>query len=231
MGRAARESEPEQRGDTPHRPRRIVPRVLFGLALLLAFGGVATARVVLSGEAEIKRSTAALEAGDAREAIVAARDAARWYAPGAPHVRVAYDRLIALARAAEEHRDDDLALFAWRAVRRAAIETSTVLSPFGDELAQADQEIARLMAKSPARAEPDPRVVQAELERLKKNQPARSLWAVLLCAGFATAAAGLFVWARQVGAAAGRLRFGAARAGMALTGLGVALWLVSVWRA
>ncbi len=73
-----------------------------------------------SGEKEIALSTAALRAGDAHAAVEHARRAAGWYMPGAPHVRVAYERLLALGTAAEGLGDRDTALFAFRGVRTAA---------------------------------------------------------------------------------------------------------------
>jgi hypothetical protein len=201
------------------------------LAAVISVLGVATARVVYSGEAEIKASNAALDAGDAREAIVRARRSARWYAPGAPHVAVAYDRLIALATTSEENRRDDLALLAWRAVRVSVIETKWLVSPHPEHLNRADSEIARIMAKSPKAAEPDALIRAEELQRLKRHEPPRTLWVALLAAGFIVLAAGLFLWARQVGGAGGRLVWSEAKSGALLTVLGAALWLVAVWRA
>ena len=204
---------------------------MFVLATVVTVLGIATARVVVSGEAEIEASNAALDGGDAREAIVRARRAAHWYAPGAPHVRVAYDRLIALAEASEQNRHDDLALLAWRGVRVSVIETRWLLSPHPEHLERADQEIARLMAKSPKAAEPDERIRIEELAKLKRHEAPRTPWVVLLAVGFVVLAAGLFTWGRQVGGAGGRLVWRQAKLGAVLTVVGAALWLVAVWRA
>lgn len=211
--------------------KSVFGRVLFALAALTAVLGVATARVVLSGEAEIKASTAALDDGDAREAIVHARRAARWYAPGAPHVPVAYDRLIALATASEQNRRDDLALLAWRGVRLAVIETRWVITPQPEHLERADEEIARIMAKQPREAEPDAMIRKEELQKLKRHEPPRILWVALLVGGFLGLAAGLLLWGKQVGGAGGRLMWSGAKSGMILTLVGAVLWLVAVWRA
>ena len=83
--------------DVKPRPgaRRISVGIAQGIALIGLVIAAATVRVVLAGEREIKDSTAALRAGDPHAAALHARRAAGWYAPGAPHVRVAYDRLIA----------------------------------------------------------------------------------------------------------------------------------------
>ena len=208
-----------------------VKRVLFALAIVITLLGVATGRVIYSGEAELAASTAALDAGDAREAIVRARRATRWYAPGAPHVAVSYDRLIALAAASEEHRRDDLALLAWRGVRVSVIETTWFGSTHGHHLDRANQEIARIMAKQPQVAEPDARIRAEELQKLKRHEPPRTLWVALLGGGFIALAAGLFFWARQVGDAGGRLAWSRGKAGMVVSVIGAVLWLVAVWRA
>ncbi len=214
-------------------------RALACAACALALVGAAATRVIQSGEAELAASTAALDAGDPREAVVRARRAAGWYAPGAPHVDAAYQRLAALGRAAEAHRRDDIALLAWRSMRSAAIDTRWLVSPRRDDIALANAEIARLMAKRPDEAEPDATIRQAQLQKLLRHEPPARAWAIALCASFALAALGLALWARGVGEAAGRLarrfflggptRHG--RWGVALTACGVALWLLSLWRA
>lgn len=201
------------------------------LAVVITVLGVATARVVYSGEAEIVASNAALDAGDAREAIVRARRAARWYAPGAPHVRVAYDRLIALAEASELNRRDDLALLAWRGVRVAVIETRWVVPSHPEHLDRANAEIARIVAKVPQSAAPDALIRAEELQKLRRHEPPRTLWVASLVLGFALLAVGLFVWGRQVAAAGGKLAWDRAKLGLVLTAVGAALWLVAVWRA
>lgn len=201
------------------------------LAVVITVLGVATLRVVYSGEAELRASDAALDAGDAREAIVRARRAARWYAPGAPHVAVAYDRLIALAEASEANRHDDLALLAWRGVRVAVIETRWIVPTHPEHLERANSEIARIVAKVPRAAEPDPLIRAEELAKLRRHEPPRTLWVVSLALGFALLAAGLFVWGRQVAGAGGTMMWRSAKLGVLLSAAGAVLWLVAIWRA
>ena len=222
-------AEAEQGGGL--RRARWLGRVLSLLALLCALGGAVTARVIVSGEAEIAASTVALEAGDPHEAVVRSRRAAGWYAPGAPHVRVAYERLVALARAGEAHRRDDIALLAWRSVRTAAIETRWLVTPHQQDLQLANREIARIMAKQPGVADPDARIASEQLQKLLRGEPARLPWVLALVAGFVLAMVGLSLWSRQVAAAGGKLAWGKARSGTVLTLVGLALWLVSVWQA
>ena len=131
---APRPAAPRSKGKTssparrPSRARRVARALAlsaFALSVAAALVFALGHRVVQAGEREVLASTAALASGDPREAVVRARRAAGLYAPFAPHVRVAYDRLAALATAAEKRGDRDLALFAWRGVRTAALETRT----------------------------------------------------------------------------------------------------------
>ncbi|MCA9617788.1 MAG: hypothetical protein KC731_02135 [Myxococcales bacterium] len=200
------------------------------MGALLGFLGLATARVAWSGEAEIAASTAALDAGDPREAIVRARRAAGWYLPGAPHVRVAYERLIALARGAEEHKRDDLALLAWRGVRSASIESRWLLTPHAQDRALAEKEIARLEAKRPEQLEPDAAALSEMLATLRGYDPVRPLWSGMMVLGCWLAAAGLVATARRAAGPAGQLDLAKARLPLATATFGVLVWLLGLWR-
>lgn len=197
----------------------------------MAVLGVATGRVIYSGEQELSASTAALDAGDPREAIVRARRAASWYAPGAPHVGVAYERLAALARAAEENKRDDLALLGWQAIRAASIDTRWLLSPHADDRERAEREIARLRAKIPNQVAPDAAIATEQLHKLRRHQPARPIWIVGLLSGFALLVGGLFVASRRAADAAGRLVLARAKVGLVVAVVGIGLWLLSLWQA
>src|SRR4029078_11014960 len=119
-------------------------------------------------------------AGDARGAAEHARRAAGWYAPGAPHVRVAYERLMALATTAEGRGDREIALFAWRGVRTAAIETRWLFTPHEEDLGRANQAIARLSAATPrppgTRGEPPAVIEREQLEALGRDEAPRAGW-------------------------------------------------------
>ncbi len=157
-------------------------------------GGAATGRVVLSGEKEVALSTAALRAGDPHGAAEHARRAAGWYAPGAPHVRVAYERLLALGTAAEGLGDRDTALYAFRGVRTAAIETRWLFVPHEEDLARADRSIARIEAEAPRapdrRAEPPAAIEREQLEGLARDEAPRTGWVAALAAGRSRASRG-----------------------------------------
>ncbi len=207
-------------------------RALLVLAAVVACAAGLCVRVILAGEAEIAASTRALEQADARDATIRAGRAAGWYAPGAPHVSVAYGRLKALARAAEQHRRAELALLAWRTLRSAAIETRWLVTPHRADLELANREIARLMATGPhPSAAPDARILASQLRALSRREGPRLAWVGVLVVGFVLWAIGLLWWSRQVAQPGGKVGWLAGRSGAALTLLGVVLWLVAVWRA
>jgi len=205
-------------------------RLLMALAVVLTLLGVATARVVVAGEHELALSNEALEFKDPRAAIVHARRAAGWYAPGAPHVSVALTRLLALAEAAEQNRQDELALLAWRGLRQAAMTTRWVLTPHAEERDRAEKEIARLSAKRPRQAEPNPAEVTVRFRELAERPGQHPAWGLVLVGSFGLSAAGFAWWSRSVAGAGGRLDLRAARGGLVLTLIGVASWLLTVWR-
>lgn len=213
-----------------------------GIAVVGLFATAATVRVISAGEREIAASTAALRAGDPHAAAEHARRAAGFYAPGAPHVRVAYERLIALATTAEGLGDREIALFAWRGVRTAAIETRWLVTPHEDDLGRADQAIARLSAAAPrppgTRTEPKAVVEREQLEALARDETPRTGWVVVLVgAAVAWALGAIWVVRRAVAAAPSDIEAAApiawrrAAPGLAITAAGIAMWLLAIWRA
>jgi hypothetical protein len=210
-------------------------RIIQATAVLGVIIGVAYARVIISGEGEIAKSTAALRAGDAHEATVRARRAAGWYAPGAPHVRVAYERLAALATTAEGLGDRELALFAWRGIRTAAMETRWLVTPYAGELDRANQAIARLSAAAPrppgTRTESPQQVERAHLEVLLRDETPRMGWVAVLVVGFSAWVLGAIYAARRAVSETGAILWQRAKGGILVTGIGIALWLLAIWRA
>jgi hypothetical protein len=209
--------------------------VFKGLALCGLLVGAATGRVIYAGEKEIALSTAALKTGDPHGAAEHARRAAGWYAPGAPHVRVAYDRLIALGTTAEGLGDRETALFAWEGVRLAAIETRSIVSTHEAELDRANRALTRLTAAAPrppgTRTEPPATIERAQLEALARDEAPRTRWVVgLVLAALAWTGGALWVVRRGVDAT-GRVAWKRALPGLVMTGAGIALWLLSLWRA
>jgi hypothetical protein len=213
---------------------RVVAAVLWVLAAAGVALGAATARAERSGEKEIELSTAALKAGDPHGAAEHARRAAGWYVPGAPHVSVAYDRLLALGKTAEGLGDRDTALYAFRGVRTAAIETRWLVTPHEADLALADRSIARIEAEAPRapahRNDPPSAVEREQLAALALDDAPETAWVVALVAGALAFAAGAAVVARAIGPT-GVLSWRRGLPGIVVGVVGAALWLIAVWRA
>jgi hypothetical protein len=201
------------------------------LALLIVAFAVVTLRVVAAGELAIAASDAALRAGDPREAVTQAGRAAGLYAPGAPHVDVAYLRLKALAQAAEEHKRTDLSLLAWRSIRIASRETRWLITPHAADADEADRAIARLMARQGEDPEQQERIAAQQLQQLATSERPRLMWVLVLIASFVSSVVGLWWFARAAAGVSGTLEWSAARLPAAITLAGVALYLLALWRA
>lgn len=212
---------------------------ILGAAKVLVVTGVVlaavSARVVYSGEREIALSTAGLRAGDPHEAALHARRAAGFYAPGAPHVRVAYDRLIALATKAEQVGDIPTALFAWEGVRSAALETRWIVTPHEADLERANQAIARLQAAQErplgTRVEPLPVIERDALAALTRDEAPRVLWVIALLNGLLAWVIGAALVVRRGVTPSGNVLWDRVRLPIALTIAGVAMWVLALLRA
>ena len=222
---------------SPERARklRILLRVVSAVGLLGMSLGAITGRVIWAGEAEIAASSVALQQGDLREATTRARRAAGWYAPGAPHVRVAYERLVAIATAAEGHGDRDLALLAWRGIRTAAIESRWLMTPHEGDLDRANRAIARIESAAPrppgTRTEPPQRIEQHQLNVLLRDEAPRTPWVVALVLAFLAWAGGATWGVRRMAQAPEGRVFAHARTGFLVALAGIAVWVVALLRA
>ena len=162
--------------------------------LLVLFAALGTALVVvggrqlLAGERAMAKSDAALEHGDVRGAIFAAREAAEALLPGSPFPGRGYARLGQIAHDAEARGDDAIAALAWRSARAAAVETRAAFVSNETQITEANAGILRaaghLDPKSPPSAD--------ELDRTRRPAP----WEGILVAGVVVA---LFAaWERLV---------------------------------
>jgi hypothetical protein len=214
---------------------RAALRALRIAAIVGVIVGGASLRVVVAGEREIAESTAALRAGDAHAAALHARRAAGWYAPGAPHVRVAYARLAALATAAEGLGDRETALYAWNAVRTAAIETRWLVTPHEDDLDRANKAIARISAAAPrppgTQTEPAAVVERQALEALTRDELPRTPWVAALAASFVAWIGGAVWLSRRAVSVTGRVDLRRAAPGLIAMAVGIGAWLLAIWRA
>jgi hypothetical protein len=210
--------------------RRGLPllRIVAGMAVLFT---LVSARVIYSGEAEIAAGTRALQSGQVREAIACSARAAEWYVPAAPHVKVAYGRLIRIAEAAEEHRRHELALVAWRSLRAAAKSTRWLYSPYESEGQRANRAIARLMALGSIRPKPPAGLQQEYLQELMRDETPRVPYVLLLLFGLGAFCMGTIVAVKRMAGSFGELKWRAGRTPLLVALLGVAAWLLALWRA
>jgi hypothetical protein len=191
---------------------------------------VVTARAILEGERQMKQSDEAFHRGDVRNAVLHARRAAILYAPGAPHVNLAYTRLIAVALGAEAAGDVQTARLAWRAVRGAALESAHLWVARHNELDRANKSLARLT--STATANSDARAAyERALEQLQRDQGPHGTYLLLLAVGLGLSAAGLALIGAQGLGSDGRISLVEARWGLILTLIGAACWTIAVYRA
>jgi hypothetical protein len=203
------------------------------LVLVLAVLGLATltARVVIDGERALARSDEAFDRGDVRAATLHARRAAVLDAPGAQHIRPAYQRLVAIAQGAEAAGERDVAIQAWLAVRGAALETRHIWIPRRAELERANGNLARLQV--PADGPPELRREAAATARreLDRDDAPRAPWVVVLATGFFLAIAGLLAIAWRGVAPDGDFVPGTIRVGVGLVLVGLVCWILAVLNA
>ncbi|MBI3203642.1 MAG: hypothetical protein HYZ29_19040 [Myxococcales bacterium] len=204
------------------------------VGLLLIVLGVAglTARAVREGERQMRESDQAFHRADLPGALLHARAAAVMYAPGAPHVRRGYERMIAIAVGAEAAGQRRVAEAGWRSVRGAALETRHLWITHRAELARADDNLARL-AQAPEGVESaDPKLVVARAKSALAHDDAPSTpFVAALVVGFLLALGGLGVVGFSGVTPEGKVVLGRAKLGLALSLLGAAMWTFAVYRA
>jgi hypothetical protein len=162
--------------------------------LLLSF----TVRVVVSAASELSTADEAQARGDLDAAIVHYRRAARWYAPASPYHVEALGRLGKIGARAEQAKDTDQALAAYRAIRSAIMSTRSFYVPERARLEAADRRIAALMATlppPPMDAGKSQKQIEAEHLALLQQEPGPSVaWSIVLLLGFAAWVGGAFAF-------------------------------------
>jgi hypothetical protein len=162
-------------------------RLWRGAALALIALGLVTLRVLWSSHGEWREAERCLAENDASMAVDHFGRAARLYAPGSPWVERSLGRLEEMALGAEAHKDDSLALMAWRELRSSVLATRSFYTPHPAALERANHHIARLTARN----EPPAVAPGAKLEvrerwhaaRLGQDDAPSVLWAVLALLG------------------------------------------------
>jgi hypothetical protein len=202
-------------------------RTAASAVLFLCFGlSVMIMRVLWDGRQALVAGDEALTKGDVPGAITGWRRAARWYAPGAPHVRAAYLRLEELAQAAEAQGDDEVALEAWRAIRSSSLSTRSVYTPFEVERRRADEHIAALMAKADGGDPAERRAWHAA--KLARDDAPAVIWTLVAIAGFAAWASGGFWLATRGFTKEDQLvKRTAARSALTIV-IGLAAWVIGL---
>jgi len=204
---------------------------------LLAFLGVLmfavfSARVISEGQSELLASDAAFDRGELVPALDHARRSATLYAPGAPHVQRAYERMTALALGAESAGQPKVAFLAWQAMRSAALESRHVWLPRANELQRANENLARLEALARDSTDNDrPKNQGQALTRLNADDAPAPGWIAVLGLGFLLALGGLGLFAFRGLDRAGKLSFPRARLGLLLFAIGAACWTLAAYKA
>lgn len=208
--------------------------ITIGLVLAMCLGVVIT-RAVWEGRSALSRGDQAHEAGDNAEAVRWWRRAARWYVPLAPHVGDAYERLEALAKAAEETGDTRTALAAWRGVRGSILATRSFYTPHSDRLDQANRRIAALMAASE-----DPAVdsgktteqrTQWHYDLLARDESPSVFWSIVALLGFALWLGGGVLMALRGVSSEDRLEARVAAYAGAMVAGGLLIWMLGLYNA
>jgi hypothetical protein len=212
--------------------RNVLQRVSLLAFFLVLFAAALTLRVVLEGQSELAASDAAFDRGELLPSLGHARRSATLYAPGAPHVARAYERLIAIATGAEAAGQGRVAFLAWQAVRSAALESRHVWLPRQADLDRANRNLARLeaVARAPGDADLSKTQVSA-LNRLVADDAPAPAWIAVLGFGFLLALAGLGMCAFRGLEPSGKLSFSRARLGVLLFAIGAACWTLAAYKA
>src|SRR6478609_5184511 len=206
---------------------RVASVVVWAAAAVMLFGGVATLRAVLDGERELAASDAAFDANDLQGAIEHARRAASAYAPGAPHVEQSYQRLLAVARGAEASGQPDVAMQAYQAQRAAVLESASLWQPFPERLEEANRNLARLAASKAGPESDRSETARRLFEKTQAKGAGRTPWGAGLAGGWLLSALGLSWFAMRSLGPEGRIDWLRGRYGLALFGLGAALWALA----
>lgn len=210
--------------------RAVLSLLFWALCALLLFGAVATLRAVLDGERELRASDAAFDGNDLHASIQHAQRAASAYAPGAPHVRRGYERLLAIARGAEATGQPELAVLAWQAQRAAVLETASVARPFAERLEEANRNLARLEATKAGADDTRPERAERLFRQAQEKSQEKLPWGSLLAGGLAVAALGLAWFARQGLRPDGKIDWLMGRWGLLLFAAGSGLWALAAFR-
>lgn len=212
------------------RPARLVAQIAVVVAVALAFVCV---RVAWSGSREHTRGLAALGARDDEAAIEHLSRSARWYLPGSGRVRQALEELLALGDRAEARGEVELALAAFREVRRDLRAVRSLWIPNADLQPEADGRIARLMAGQSERNRAGKAAPFAErhaehVALLTRDDAPHAGWSLLVVLAFFGWVGGAFVFVWRAWDTEGRFHGGPALGWAGVVVGCMALWIVAM---
>lgn len=212
--------------------RPVAQRLALAAFVVVLIGAALSARVIWEGQSELSASDAAFDRGELEPALEHARRSATLYAPGAPHVTRAYERLMAIALGAEAEGQPKIAFLAWQAVRSAALESRHLWLARPRELDRANQNLARLQALSRDLSDAErPKTETQGLARLAAEDTPEPGWIAVLGLGFLLALIGLGLSAFHGLSPSGKVSLFRARWGLLLLLIGAACWTLAAYRA
>lgn len=200
-------------------------RILWVTVAIALSVGVVVTRVAWEGVSALSTGSEAARNGDHEGAIRWWRRAARWYLPGASYVDAAYANLEELATTAEASGERDVALAAWRAIRRSVLATRSVYTPHGDRLDRANEHIATLMAAGEVEARKE------HLALLLRPVGPSVSWSLVALLGLAMWLGGAFLFALRGVGRNDRLQVGPARLAAVLVAVGLVVWMLGLYKA
>jgi hypothetical protein len=162
---------------------------LVALAVVVVILGAVYARVLVMARSSLVRAERSLEDGRMDDALFHFSRAAHAYAPLNPWNDRAHDRLWQIGRKAELGGDVDRALQAYRAIRSSILAARSFYTPHHERLDEANDRIARLMARQtpPAadRMRSESKRMLEHMELLRDAPQPDPLWSVLMLVGLA----------------------------------------------
>lgn len=206
-------------------------RSLKRISIFLLFAGSFTLSIVylkvyFHARAEFQQAEQLLRQGDLRLAIRHYGYVIRWYTPGNRYVSVAIRRIRRMGTLAYQQGNWALSLFAYQHISNALSATRGIYQPHATELAEAQTQVAKLLALLPGRENSTLSNQNALRKELLKQlqhdpiaHPIRSLLAVLSFLLWWTLATILI-------AQGSRLPKGSRRLTQASAALSFVLWLV-----
>ncbi|MCB9475381.1 MAG: hypothetical protein H6685_00805 [Deltaproteobacteria bacterium] len=171
--------------------------ILVAIALLMI-----VVRVLVGGVRENRVAGQYLAQGNIPEAMAAYDRSLHWYLPLSPTFSTAIDGMRSIAEDAEKSGDVETAVVAWRLLRSGMYANEWWILPHKSLVAEADERIARLVAKQGAGgdASREEQIYQKEFALLTKQVGPNKAWAFLaVVAFFGWVAAVLFFIAKAFG--------------------------------